>query len=123
MTSTDEFFEQLDRRGHEPMLRRVRAAIRFEATGPDAAAFSRLVRIDRGDVSVSTGEGDADADAVFACSTAEFEDLVSGRTSPMASLLRGTLTVEGDPELLVLAQRLFSGTAAAGTGRHQEEPR
>ncbi len=26
----------------------------------------------------------------------------------MASLLRGALTVEGDPELLVLAQRLFS---------------
>ncbi|WP_296606926.1 hypothetical protein [Nocardioides sp.] len=35
------------------------------------------------------------------------DDVVRGRTSALAALLRGAATVEGDPELMVLAQRLF----------------
>ena len=106
MRSTAVFFEELGRRGHEPLLQRVRATIRFEiADGPEAE--QRLVTIDHGDLRVVAS--DAPADAVFSASRSEFDDLVSGRTSTMASLLRGALTAEGDPELLVLAQRLFSG--------------
>lgn len=105
MSSTEDFFDELTRRGHEPLLRRVSARVRFVAAdGPDPV--DRLVTIDHGDLRVSAD--DAPADATCTCSRAELDDLVSGRTSTMASLLRGALTVEGDPELLVLTQRLFS---------------
>jgi putative sterol carrier protein len=119
MRSTAVFFEELGRRGHEPLLQRVRASIRFEIAD-GAQAEQRLVTIDGGDLRVVAS--DAPADAVFRASRTEFDDLVSGRTSTMASVLRGALTVEGDPELLVLAQRLFSvrpvraGEPRAGTG-------
>jgi len=126
MSQTHEFFEELTRRGHEPLLQRVQATIRFEvsdvradpadppdqdatATGGDrAAVVSRLVAVDHGRLTVSADGGGTAADATIACSASELEDLVNGRTSAMASLLRGALTVQGDPELVVLAQRLFS---------------
>ena len=41
-----------------------------------------------------------------------FDDIVSGRTSVMAALLRGQLAFEGNPELLVLSRRLFTSPAA-----------
>ncbi|WP_448808788.1 SCP2 sterol-binding domain-containing protein [Agromyces bauzanensis] len=105
MTSTAEFFEQLGRRGHEPLLKRVSASVRFDIAD-GAATEHRLVRIDHGDVTVTTD--DAPADCVLVADRAEFDDIVGGRTSALASLLRGTLTIEGDLELLVLAQRLFA---------------
>ena len=105
MSSTAEFFDELGRRGHEPLLRRVNAVIGFEIVdGPRTQ--HRLVSIESGDLRMRAD--DAPADATFTCSRAEFDDLVCGRTNTMASLLRGALTVAGDPELLVLAQRLFS---------------
>jgi hypothetical protein len=49
-------------------------------------------------------------------SRAVFDDIVGGRTNAMASLLRGALAVDGDPELLVLTQRLFPGPSADSSG-------
>jgi putative sterol carrier protein len=109
-----EFFDELGRRGHEPLLRRVTATIGFEVTD-EAQTEHRLVVIDRGEVRVAVDE--AAADATLSCSPAEFDDLVTGRTSPMASLLRGALTLDGDPELLVLAQRLFSSRPVEESAR------
>lgn len=109
MSSTTEFFDAMGRLGHEPLLQRVAAVVRFEIA--DGASLEhRTVTIDHGDVRVSVD--DAPADCTFTCSSAEFEALVERRTSVMASLLRGALTVEGDPELLVLAQRLLAGKEA-----------
>lgn len=110
-----EFFDQLARRGHEPMLERVTAKLRFQVTGDgddgdDGGSLTRLVTIDHGDLHVSTDQ--ADADATITCSGSELDDLMTGRTSAVASLLRGTLAVRGDLELMVLAQRLFSGNVA-----------
>ena len=109
-----EFFDELGRRGHEPLLRRVTATIGFEVID-EAQTEHRLVVIDRGELRVPVDE--AAPDATFRCSTAEFDDLVTGRTSPMASLLRGALTLDGDPELLVLAQRLFSSRPVEKSAR------
>ena len=36
-----------------------------------------------------------------------FEDLARGRANAMAALLRGQLRADGDPEFLILFQRLF----------------
>ena len=124
MTSTTEFFDHLGSRGHDPLLGRIGASVRFDITDGTATEH-RLVRIDHGDVTVTTE--DVPADCILTADRAEFDDIVGGRTSALASLLRGTLAVEGDPELLVLAQRLFAdrrddssvpGGASDTVGRH-----
>ena len=125
MTSTAEFFEHLGRRGHDPLLGRIGASVRFDIADGTATEH-RLVRIDHGDVTVTTE--DVPADCILTADRAEFDDIVAGRTSALASLLRGTLAVEGDPELLVLAQRLFADRrddaavpgAASGTVRRHD---
>jgi putative sterol carrier protein len=110
MTSpTEDFFAELGRRGRVPMLARATGTIRFELT--DAKATQRwLVDIDRGDVRVHRdGEATGDADCVVRTERALFDELAGGHLNAMAGMLRGALTVEGDAELLVLAQRLFPG--------------
>jgi hypothetical protein len=104
------FLDDLGRRGHEPLLGRVSATARFDITDGDRTEH-RLVRIDRGDIRVSTGEGPSDC--VMGGDRATFDAILAGRTSMLAALLRGVLIIEGDPELLVLTQRLFR---SPGTG-------
>ena len=106
VSSTEEFFDSLSQRRHEPMLEKVAGTIRFDvARGGDGGHW--LVGIDRGEIRVSRDGGDADC--VVRADPAVFDDIVSGRVNAMAAMLRGTLEVEGDPELLVLVQRLFPG--------------
>jgi putative sterol carrier protein len=112
--SIDEFFDDLGRRGHEPMLERVRGTVRFDITDGERTEH-RLIRIDRGDIRVSAG--DEPADCVIHASRAVCDDVVSGRTSGLAALLRGAAAVEGDFELMVLAQRLFTGSQTVPSSR------
>jgi hypothetical protein len=102
--STAAFLEGLGRRGHEPLLERVQATVRFDVVD-SVRTEQRLVSIDHGDIRVSAGEGPADC--VLVGDGAVFDAVIDGRTSAMAALLRGALEVDGDPQLLVLAQRLF----------------
>ena len=109
--STVEFLDDLGRGGHQPLLERVRATVRLDVIDGGRTEH-RLITIDHGDVRVSAG--DEPADCVMSGDRAVFDAILSGRTSGMAALLRGALAVDGDPELLVLAQRLFSGSRASG---------
>ncbi len=113
--ATAAFFDALSRRGHEPMLDRLQATLRWDIVDGDQTEH-RLVRIDRGDIQVSLGNGPADC--VITAEHAVCDDVLRGRTSGLAALLRGAATVEGDPELMVLAQRLFSRQRAAAVGRN-----
>jgi putative sterol carrier protein len=113
-TSTAEFFDNLSRRGHEPLLKRVAATVRFDITDGERSEH-RLVRIDHGDIRVSTD--DEPADCVLGGDRAVFDAIVGSRMTPMVALLLGVLAVDGDPELLVLTQRVFPGPAAASSGR------
>jgi putative sterol carrier protein len=109
-----EFFDDLGHRGHEPLLARVSATVRFDITD-DERTEHRLLKVDHGDISVSTG--DEPADCVIDGDRATFDAVVSGRSSAMAALLRGALAVDGTPELLVLIQRVFPGHAAVAGER------
>jgi hypothetical protein len=60
---------------------------------------------------------DEPADCVIVAERAICDDVVTGRTSALAALLRGAAAVDGDWELMVLAQRLFPRTAGASAGR------
>jgi putative sterol carrier protein len=102
--TTMQFFEALGRRGHEPMLEKVRASMRFDlANGGRTERW--LVSVDKGDIAVS--RRNARADCVVRVDRTLFEGLASGRVNAMAALLRGAIGVEGDPQLIVLFQRLL----------------
>ena len=102
---TPAFFE-VSRLGHNPMLANVTATVRFDLEH-EGRTDRWFVVIDKGDVSVS--RRNVRADCVLRAERSLVEGLVSGRVNAMAALLRGDLVAEGDPQLLVLLQRLFPG--------------
>ena len=65
------------------------------------------VAIDRGDVTVS--HANRKADCTVRAGMQVFEDIASGKVNAMAAVLRGAVSVEGDPELFARFQRLFPG--------------
>ena len=110
MDTTKQFFQQLEARGHEPRLDKVKGTVRLElANGKRTDRW--LLTIDKGDIAVSHGNGEADC--VVRTTKEVFEGLATGRTNAIAAVLRGTVGVEGDRGLLVFVQRLFPAEAAA----------
>jgi putative sterol carrier protein len=105
---TREFFYELDKRGHEPSLRKATGGLRFDLTDGTGTAHW-LVVVKKGDVSVS--RGDEAADCVVTADRALFDAIVRGEKNAMAAILRGEVAIEGDVELLVLFQRIFAGPA------------
>jgi predicted lipid carrier protein YhbT len=101
-----EFFEELGRRGHEPLLAKVTGRVRFDLV--DGGRTDRwLVAVDKGDTTVSHQGGQA-ACAIRA-ERALFERLCRGEENAMAAVLRGALVCTGDVELLYAIQRIFPG--------------
>ena len=104
--STAEFFQELGRRGHEPLLEKATGIVRFDLV--DGRRTERwLVTLDRGDVSVS--RKNAAADCIVRGDRSLLEAMATGEANAMAAYLRGELPLEGDPELLVLFQRVLPG--------------
>jgi putative sterol carrier protein len=110
--ATTEFFRDLGARGHEPLLEKATGTMRFDLS--NAMPKRWLVTIEKGDVTVS--QRNSQADCVARTDEGVFERIVKGEVNAMATVLRGLMHVEGDPELLVLFQRLFPGPPGA-TGR------
>jgi putative sterol carrier protein len=105
---TTEFFDGLAKRGHEPMLRKATGVLSFDISdGASTAHWSVVVK--RGDVSVSRAHDESDC--TVTTNRPLFDAIVSGEKNAMAAILRGEVGVEGDPELLVLFQRVFAGPA------------
>jgi len=102
--ATNDFFNELSRRGHEPMLNGLNATVRFDISH-DGRTRSWRVDIRNGDISVSPGNGDADC--VIAADQTVFDGIASGEVNAMTAMLRGELVVSGDLELVVTVQRLF----------------
>ena len=102
--SITEFFAELGRRGHEPLLEKARGSARFDVA--DGRRTERwLVTIDKGDLRVS--RRNAAADCILRVDRSSFERAVAGKLNLMAAVLRGEVAVGGDPRLLVLLRRLF----------------
>jgi putative sterol carrier protein len=106
--STGAFFTELGRQANQPMLRKATGRLRFDLTdGTNEATW--LVTMKKGEVSVSRAKGDADC--VITTDRPLFDAIVRGEKNAMAAVLRGEINIEGDPELLVLFQRVFAGPA------------
>lgn len=112
--STEDFFAELSRSGHKSVLVRAVGTVRFDLAD-GRVTRQRQIDIDRGDVRIT--HDDTPADCVVHTSRALFDDIVTGRSNAMTAMLRGALAVEGDPELLVLVQRIFPGPPDAGNRR------
>jgi putative sterol carrier protein len=107
---TDRFFDDLAQRGHEPLLRKARGTIKFEIVD-GKRVDRRVVAIDKGEITVS--RRNVTCDGVIRADKAVFESVASGRSNPIAAVLRNELAVQGDWRLLVLVQRLFPGPPKA----------
>jgi predicted lipid carrier protein YhbT len=101
------FFQQLMDQQPQPLLSKVRGAVRFHLLDPQLGDDHWLVAIDHGDVSVSHAEGSADC--AIRADKAFFERLVQGRENAIAAMLRGAIVCSGDVELLLAIQRIFPG--------------
>jgi len=99
----DAFFGRLN--GYR-IRRRATGSIRIELRDGDKTE-RWLVAVDGGEVSVS--HRNVKADAAILTSRDAFEGMVTGRVNAMAAALRGVVTLEGDPGLLVLFQRALPG--------------
>lgn len=119
-SSATDFFDDVARRGHEPPLERVVATVRFDMVDDDRTE-RRVFRIDHGDIRVM--DEDAPADCAVVADREVFDAVVDGKTSLLAALLRGVLTIDGDPELLVLIQRLFRDPGVGAGSRSASERR
>jgi hypothetical protein len=107
---TDEFFQQLGHRGHEPLVSRVAGAMRFDIMHR-GETDSRCLKIDRGHITVCPDSGPADC--IIRVERKVMDTIVTGQANPLAALLRGALSVEGNPEMLVIFQRLLPPPANA----------
>jgi putative sterol carrier protein len=101
-----EFFEELGRRGHEPLLAKVTGRVRFDLAD-DGRSDRWLVAVDKGDTVVSHQDGPAEC--TIRAERALFERLCRGEENAMAAMLRGALVCTGDVELLYAIQRIFPG--------------
>ena len=103
---TQEFFDGLAARGHEPLLEGASGSIRFDLSD-GTTVHHWTVKLDEGDVAVSKKDGKSDA--VVSADRAFFDRLTRGRENAMAATLRGVVKVKGDLGLMLQFQRIFPG--------------
>jgi putative sterol carrier protein len=103
---TETFFDELGRRGHEPLLENVSGSLRFDLDH-DNQTDHWLVNVADGDVTVSARN--VKADTVLHTDRALFDRIVAGQANALAALLRGLIGVEGNRELVAKFQRVFPG--------------
>jgi ubiquinone biosynthesis protein UbiJ len=104
---TAEFFDRLAERGIVPGFARTTGSVRFDLTRADQTEYWR-VEFRRGVVTVDrAADAGHAADCVVRTDASTFDDLATGRANVMATLLRGRLEADGEPELLTRFQRLF----------------
>jgi hypothetical protein len=101
---TEEFFDELARRGHDPLLAKVTGSVRFEMV-QGLCTEPWYVRIDRGDVRVSRET--IEADAVLRAERKLFDRIAEGEVSLTPRVLRGEVAIEGDGALIVALERLL----------------
>jgi putative sterol carrier protein len=118
--ATTEFFEELSRRDHEPLLEKITETIRFDLV-EGSQIDHWFVAIDKGDVTVSQQDGAADV--VVTMDKKLFDSIAAGETNAVAATLRGAMRLEGDWSLLVRFQRLFRGRPRAARRQRPTEGR
>ncbi|MGR6321701.1 SCP2 sterol-binding domain-containing protein [Micromonospora soli] len=113
--ATTRFFEDLDRRGYEPLLAKTAGTLRFDLH-EGAHTTHWLLKIDRGNLQVR--QQDQEADTVVGTEPRLFGELARGEENAIAALLRGDMTVSGDLRLVLQVERLFPSPPDSRGPRH-----
>ena len=103
--TTSEFFDALERHGHERVLKKTNGTIRFDLEH-DHQVDHWFVEIRGGAVRVS--QRNSDADTVIRSDNAFFDRMVRGEAKPLPAWLRNKITSEGKFRFIVLLERLFA---------------
>ena len=110
----EEFFQRLTHGAPVRLLRRATGSLRIDLTsGKTTERWFITIRKD----AVSVSHRTAKADAVIRTSKDLFEGMVTGRVNALTAALRGVVSLEGDPSLLVLFQRALPGPPSTVTGQ------
>ena len=109
-----KFFDEVGKRGQEPLMRNSTGTLRFDLGG-DKSTERYFVTITKGNLAVSKKNGEADC--VASMDRPLFNKLARGDTNAMAAVLRGEIGIKGNPELLVLFQQMFPGPSRAVAAR------
>lgn len=104
MGASTEFFEELRKRGHEPLLETTTGTVRLDLT-KNGKVDRWLLTIDKGDIDVSHRRATPDCTVIAPAEL--FDRIASGEENAFAAALRGEVVVDGDTKLLVRLQRLF----------------
>lgn len=110
----EEFFERLTDGVPDRLLRRADGTLRIDLT---SGTTTERWFITIGKDAVSVSHRNAKADAVIRTSKDLFEGMVTGNVNAMTAALRGVVSLEGDPSLLVLFQRALPGPPSTATGQ------
>jgi putative sterol carrier protein len=102
----EAFFEGLAARGSEPLLHATTGSIRFELSDRHKTERFR-VELRRGQVKVSRKAGRSDA--VVHADRRLFNGIAQGTVNAMAAMLRGAVTIEGEPGVVASFMRVFPG--------------
>jgi hypothetical protein len=103
---TEEFFDELSRRGHERLLEKATGTARFEVV-QGLCTEHWYVSVIKGDVTVS--RENLEADGVVRVGRELFDRAAAGEANLLAALMRGEASAEGDLALLILFVRLLPG--------------
>lgn len=101
-----EFFDELNRRGHEPRLEKLNGTIRIELA-ENGQSRHWLLTVKKGEIGVT--REDHVADATILASPVLFTRIVEGETNAIAALLRGAMSSTGDLQLVVRLERILPG--------------
>jgi hypothetical protein len=102
--ATEDFFDELGRRGHQRLLTKTTGTIRFDVTN-DHGVDHWFVSISKGEVRVSKEE--RDADTLIRTDHEFFGRMARGEARPLPAWLRNDIISEGEFRFVVLLERLF----------------
>jgi hypothetical protein len=111
---TEELFDELSRRRHEPRLENATGSVRVELV-EGVCTEHWYIEIADGDVQVS--RENMEAEAAFRAERALFERAATGEENLTAALLRGAVSAEGSLELVVILERLLPGPPSSAARR------
>src|SRR5262245_33863311 len=112
MDRVDEFFDELSRRGHDPLLDRLEGTGRFEGCG--GGQVEQWLGAGKGGY-VNGTRGGGNADWVMRAERSDFARLINGEVGTLSAFIRGTLqlTIQGKGQRIGLISRVFAGAPEA----------
>ena len=103
--STQTFFEEVAKRGREPLLHVVAGTIRFDLSDSAGSWHVWYLTIEHGNMTVSNDL--ADADCVVTCRLEDFDQVLQGKQNLLTAVMQGRVQISGDVFLAQMFTRVL----------------